>query len=263
MGLIICYPKKAEHPLYVEDLGVRISTLEELCYIIHEFPIILDERFLESGVISFVKYELGINLHVEGQKCDEIFLGILSLGDYYSANEIDHFRMKLSELRTMETYRFLKMRGDFMFSIQRYGRAIRFYTDAVSAAEQSNASKNILSQLFANIGSANANLFRYDAAFAAYKSSLEYEQNRNVVKMIYFLSFMDPVIENKETYQSFCEGRIDPAWDREYDTITEKVRTSVAVDKLREELNRDALKRAKTISDYYVSWKQDYRKMIE
>ncbi len=53
MGLILCEKKDCDKPLYIEDLNINIYSLEELCYLIYDNPILVMEDFIDRDLFAF------------------------------------------------------------------------------------------------------------------------------------------------------------------------------------------------------------------
>ena len=45
-GYILCHEKRAETPYYIEAAGIKIWTIEELCYFICQYVWLLDDSFV-------------------------------------------------------------------------------------------------------------------------------------------------------------------------------------------------------------------------
>jgi len=54
MGLILCSENEAKKPYYIEELSVNIYSIEELCYIIYEHPLLVLDNFISPGLIEFI-----------------------------------------------------------------------------------------------------------------------------------------------------------------------------------------------------------------
>lgn len=262
MGIILCNSKRAERPYYIESIGKRIFSAEQLCYFIYEYPLIAIDGFVNDRLISFIRNELKLNPRMGSVTTDEFLISILELTDYYNSNDIDVFRNKLTHIRSLKKHEFLKAKADFMFRLSHYGAAIRFYEDSAEEAVVSGNDLKFLSEVWHNKGSCYANLFEYEKAFDAYKNAYEYNKDKLILKHIYFLSFIDPIIENRQRYQEMLGGKTDPHWDREYESVVEQASSSVAVEEFREELNKDSVKRLKAINEQILSQKLQFREMI-
>ena len=62
MGLILCSENEAKKPYYIEELSVNIYSIEELCYIIYEHPLLVLDNFISPGLIEFINIDLGMNI---------------------------------------------------------------------------------------------------------------------------------------------------------------------------------------------------------
>ena len=127
MGLILCHENQALRPYYIDDLGIHIYTIEQLCYCIYEYPLIAADGFVTRSLLDFITSELHLYLRTEGIREDDLLISILGICDYYTSAEVDRFRTRMQELRKLKRAAFLKEKGDFLFGLHKYGKAIKTY----------------------------------------------------------------------------------------------------------------------------------------
>ena len=266
MGLILCEKYDVKHPLYVNILGIRIYSLEELCYIIYEYPLLVIDDFVGDKLFSFLLDDLNLGMsavHMKKKKADgyhdeDILIDILSYSDYYTPAEVDKYKLKLASYRQLERHEYLKQKADFMFSIQKYSNAVRFYESALAECPKNDTFK---ASIESNIGCCFANMFNYDKAFDSFVESYKTEKNANAVKNIYYLSIVEPVIEKKQQYMAYVEDKVNAQWDSDYNKAVADAHNSEEISKLNEVFNKDSVKRNREITKIFNTWKQDYRNM--
>ena len=57
-GYILCHEKKAARPYYIEAVGIRIWTIEELCYYVSSYVWLLDSGFFCEDLCDWVDRQL-------------------------------------------------------------------------------------------------------------------------------------------------------------------------------------------------------------
>ena len=119
-GIILCRTGRALKPLVLEEPGVQIYSLEELCYYIYNNIYILTNAFLDEKLIAFIRTEIKEPLladKLEQLKCEnaglaEAVVTILKYVDYYDTAEIEQVKDLLAMLDTQKVYERMKMRAD-------------------------------------------------------------------------------------------------------------------------------------------------------
>ena len=51
-SLILCRTKEAVRPYHIRDMGVRIYTLEELCYLVYNNIYVISKDFFSDSLIN-------------------------------------------------------------------------------------------------------------------------------------------------------------------------------------------------------------------
>ena len=60
MSFDLCTVKTAEHPFYIESVGVSIYSIEELCFFLKENLYLIDKSIMNSSLCDWVRDELGL-----------------------------------------------------------------------------------------------------------------------------------------------------------------------------------------------------------
>ena len=55
--MILCRTKEAQNPFVVEHTGIKIYTLEELCYYIYNNIYLIGKEFISEGLLTFIRVE--------------------------------------------------------------------------------------------------------------------------------------------------------------------------------------------------------------
>ena len=56
---ILCRTKRAEKPFYIENIGVNIYSIEELCYFFHHNIYLIDGTLINEELIESLKEKEG------------------------------------------------------------------------------------------------------------------------------------------------------------------------------------------------------------
>ena len=59
MSLILCRMEPVKHPFEVPELGVKLYSSQELCYVIYENPLLVMDDFVDYRLIQFIQEDLG------------------------------------------------------------------------------------------------------------------------------------------------------------------------------------------------------------
>ena len=60
MSFDLCTEKKAEHPFFIESIGIRIYTIEELCWFLHNNLYLIDRSVTSAALAAWIRDELGM-----------------------------------------------------------------------------------------------------------------------------------------------------------------------------------------------------------
>ena len=61
MSLLLCRLEPVKHPFVVAELGVRLFSSQELCYVIYENPLLVMEDFVDERLIQFIREDLDMD----------------------------------------------------------------------------------------------------------------------------------------------------------------------------------------------------------
>jgi tetratricopeptide (TPR) repeat protein len=286
MGLILCPHSEVSHPFYIADLGVHIYSLEELCYVIYRYPLLVMDDFIDEAFTDFISDDLKLSDYLRRMERaaghppdpDDLLCGILEYSELYTKEEITSYREKLRTLRGLNDEEYAIRKADFMFEIVRYGQAIRYYNKAlrsygngtgpsfasaaVRAASSNEKQQKLLAGIYESIGDSQANLMLYRDAYDSYSRACIISQDEVLLKKVYFLSLMDPDVENRKIYTGYLGDRIDDAWDEEYEAALHEISRGAGAAELDDIFDKDLVKRRRAVADILGRWKQEYRRML-
>ena len=270
MGLILCSKNEAKKPYFIEELSVNIYSIEELCYIIYEHPLLVIDNFLSPGLIEFIKTDLNMSIlgaqldkmKQERHAEDSMLIYILEFTEIYKNSEISRYRSELNNFMKLKKADYLKEKADYMFRLRRYGKAIRYYKAVIKMSVEKNPRDKLLAKTYHNVASAFANLFMFDKAYEYYVQAYNILGDKNILKRLYLLSYLDRREEIRLKYSESLGADIMQYWDEEFNQTVTKVKQAINKEEIDNIFKKDPIKLRKLLIEEISKFKVDYRNMI-
>lgn len=268
MGLILCRKNEVRTPLYSKTLATAIYSYEELSFLIYENPILATEDLVNEELISFIRDELGMSTFGDwlalqkkrGMKEEDLLIHILEYGDLYSNAEVIAFRSTLARQKQLTEREILQKKADFMFRVGRYALAARYYQHLIDSTEQKEGEE--LGEIYHDLASAYANLFRFDLAFENYKMAYEILEDEEILKKMYFLTLMEPEIPETRLPKLPQEGTKEN-WDNDYEAALNRANASEQVQGVGEIFAEASQRKQRArAAETLQQWKKEYRNMV-
>lgn len=141
--LIMCAGKIAEKPYEFKSSGVRIYSMEELCYYIYHNVDTITEELFHKELIVFIKEQLGLaerasfleNLIEKKAGVKDIVVSIFCSADYYSEEEIKQLLAQIDLLYSLNSAQRKKRHADYCFQREQYKVAMREYRHLLTSKE--------------------------------------------------------------------------------------------------------------------------------
>lgn|SRR5699024_4033961 len=107
-AVMICKNEPAETPYYIESMGVRIYSMEELAYFLYENIYLVDKKMLGQRLWDWLRTEMHnpeladrLQKGMEaGGSLQNMVLTILRSVDFYSQEELTQLTAKMKVLNT-------------------------------------------------------------------------------------------------------------------------------------------------------------------
>lgn len=269
MSLLLCRQEHVTHPYYAEELGLRLSSTQELAYVIYHYPLLVLDGFVGESLLDFMREELGqgfLALKIEqwmksGENPDEILPMILQESDYYTAQEIAHYRQQIADLRGKHPADYRRMKADELFSMRQYGRAVKIYQELLELPADAVVNETFRARVGNNLGSCYARMFRYDKAFEAYKRAYSADGNPEILSHLYCLTKLDPDLKLGERFKVLATEELRNGWDKDMEGARKRAENSVQVKQLDTLFSLEQPQREKGEMKLIKRWKQEYRTM--
>ena len=55
MSVILCRRERVSHPFFIESLGIRVGSSQELCYAFYHHPLLLIDDLMGQDLMDFIR----------------------------------------------------------------------------------------------------------------------------------------------------------------------------------------------------------------
>lgn len=257
MGLVtMCTGRVAPTPFLIENMDIRVYSVEELCYCIGEYTFLVDSELMTDALVEWIRLECAIpeladmlkRLMENSNSFVLFFTRLLGYTGYYTPDEIDKISRVLDSNENISPLQRRKNVADYLASTGRYESALKQYQLLYYDCEdrEDDAFKGVLLH---NMGYVNSRLFRFREAswlfIKAYRLNNErasLEQYLAAVRLMYMSE--DPKgILGKKKYMEFVASRgetvqdISLALERAMNRVEESLENSPEIVHLEEDLS--------------------------
>lgn len=266
-NLILCSSKKARHPYYVEQLGIRLYTGEELSYFIYNNLMLLDESFLDERLYRFLENEAGLPETAGKLRrwrgsagFGELLLVILQDVHYYGSQELLAFQAETKRLAREERENIVKERADYLVGVGRCYDAVRLYDLIPNLRYDRALSDPFKASIQYNKGAALARLFAFSDAVACYRSCYQLSGNEEALKRICYIRQLAPETPGAAEALAGTDPEKIAAWQAEFETEKARADAGGKAAALAALENRDAIRKGAGYKKQVEEWQAEYRR---
>lgn len=270
-SLILCRFKTAKRPYRVNGIGIKIYSLEELCYYIYNNVYLLGNDFIDDELLNFIGEEIGEKMLSERLELllkqhaglAELMVTILKYVDYYTIEEIENIKGVLETLSTQNILERLKARADSFLESQCYYSAIQNYMKILETPIDTSLPAMFYAKVNHNIGVAYTRVFLCKQAAHFFEEAYKIgwnEESKKCAAAAKRLALGDNVIERDDLSEQ------EYVLKRELETIMDNARYS---DEYRMLSDIERIKEEGQVTEYYEKitevlnqWKEQYIKYI-
>lgn len=133
--VILCTGKVATIPYYFDKLGIRVWSVEELCYCLYENAFLLEQDIVSNKLTGWLAKECDLPqlaevltplLHQKNSLAAFV-VKILEYVGYYNIQALTHVGNTLQAGASLSDYEKKKQRGDYLVTNRKYAKAIQEY----------------------------------------------------------------------------------------------------------------------------------------
>ena len=199
----------AKTPYYFENLGLRVFSVEELCYVLRENAFLLDREIVNKRLVRWIEEELNLSeladmlyplLHKKTPA--GAFAGvILRYTNFYEEETVEKTEEIYEAGANLSVYEKLKSRVDYLVRNEKYMAAIREYE--VLLGKLPEQEKEMTSSIIHNMGVAMCGLFLFEEAAQQFLKAYELKQDGET--LVEYLAAMRLSMK-EEDYIAFAAG---------------------------------------------------------
>ena len=247
-GYILCHEKRADTPYYIEAAGIRIWTIEELCYYLCRYVWLLDGSFVSESLCDWIDRELKMTklarlLYAEyyhGHSLKSFIEIVLNNTGYCSRQEIYQLTRLLYSMEHVTEMERLKQKGDYLLKDHKYRRAIGMYNKILTMRRNNELPPDFYGNVWNNKGMAYASLFLFEEAFVCMKKAWEEngtEEALNACLGALYLSVSKEEFRNRAEFEQLPEDAVWAFALKAEKSVPE--RYYIPPERLRKEYGRD------------------------
>lgn len=178
-GLLLC-GKRTTNPYYIEEAGINIYSIEELCYYLYNNTYMISADFFSHELAEFISDEL--ELPALGQrirqkidfKADlaDMVMEILTSVAYYSHDECKSIEETIKALGSKSKSERMKARADMLLDRRRYISAANAYKDILNSTDE-ECTADFIASIWNNLGIVYAKQFLFQDAVNCFRMSCD------------------------------------------------------------------------------------------
>ncbi len=178
--VLLCTGNRAETPYFIEPLGIRVWSVEELCYCLRENAYVLDEDIVSKDLTEWISKDCGLEeLAAELRPClkqpgsmQAYVTSILKYVGYYSAEEIDLIVKSFVVGGSTDDFEKKKKRADLLVESKKYTKAFVEYQRLLRELPENEII--LRAAVLHNTGVALCGLFMFSDAGHFFKEAYNY-----------------------------------------------------------------------------------------
>ena len=188
--LLICKEPIAALPYYIEGIAWNVYSLEELCYYIEHNTYLLEKDFMTEDLCTWIGKEVN-NLKLAERLRDimrmdgrlsEFVLALLVECGYCPRDTIKEIVALLREMEEKSDFECNKVRADRLMEREKFLSSIYEYNSLLESDEAGEQSKELIGNIWHNLGTAYARLFLFLEASHCYEKAYKYNGNLESLK---------------------------------------------------------------------------------
>lgn len=187
-GIWLCHGKTAAVPYYVEQADVRLYSYEELCYFIYHNLYLFGREMLTESFVRWLERDLELpglagdirEMVRQNTELVHIMERIFEDAPYLNAQEVQKAAKMLRTILNEPESVKRKKRGDRYVALHRYEAGIREYRQILKE-EGAEAYDGFYAQVYHNLGTACARMFRFKEASEYYMQSYRLKKDPEVM----------------------------------------------------------------------------------
>lgn len=271
--LILCSGARTNRPYTFPSTGIRIYSMEELCYYLYQHVYLIEEDLFRDSLFDFIEEELKLPERasklrlLKKQKADikTLVTVILCSTDYYTEYEIKSLLKTLDEIIGMPFIKRSCIKAITLLKNRQYSEAAGEYERIINSKEAAKLTPEEYGDLFHNLAVAKLHITGLKEASRLFYQAYERNHREESLKQyLYTLKLLDHNESYKEKIQEF---QIDKETEEDILSYLEQMESMAKDSKILQEIkllhntqaknqNRDKLE------EIINSWKAKIRQQL-
>lgn len=255
--MVIYCGKSNSNPYYIKEADLSIRSIQELAYFIYNYAILISNSFITKNLILYIDTSLKLpklasdinSMFNKKVNLSDILTHILANSNFYSDEEITHFRKKLLKLLSLPEEDYILSAGDKLFQLKKFEKAISQYSKI--------AKKNNNAML--RLALSYAKLQFYEIAAENFGELYKITKSINVLREAYFCLKLNGTAEKIREIEPRIDENLLADW--EYDIVSKiiKVRKDETMKEYEDIFLMGSSRIKDNISALIKTWKEKYR----
>lgn len=182
--VIFCKGKPGDKPYIIEDLKLRLFSIEELCYYIYSNVSLCDLELLKPELAAWIERQWGLpdlaeSIRVVLQKdprAERVAAQIFAYTDFLIKQEREAVCERIRKYSQLGIYERRKMRGDYYYLDGKFREAIKDYEEMLE--QKAYDDEKMHHGLLYNMGCCYASMFYYEIAYGCFLQAAELEVSK-------------------------------------------------------------------------------------
>ncbi len=179
--VIFCKGKRGDKPYVVEDLKLRLFSVEELCYYIYSNVSLCDLELCKPELAAWIERQcrlpdLAESIRVvlkKDPRAERVAAQIFAYTDFLTRQEREAVCERIRKYSQLGINERRKMRGDYFYLDGKYREAIKDYEEMLE--QKAYDDEKMHHGLLYNIGCCYASMFYYEIAYNCFMRAAELE----------------------------------------------------------------------------------------
>jgi hypothetical protein len=209
--LILCSGAKATKPYTFTRNGIRIYSMEELCYYLYQHVHLIDETMLSDELFHFIGRELMLPerasklLTLKKQKADlkTLVTVIMCSTDYYTEHEIKSLLKVLDEVTGMPIIKRNIIKAGYYLKEEQYQQAVNEYVQIIHSPEAIELTPEEYGDVFHNLAVAKVHITGLKEASKLFAQAYERNHKEETLKQYLYTLWL---INKEEKYPEKIEA---------------------------------------------------------
>lgn len=183
MGLVtICKGRRTRTPLFLEQAGINVYSLEELSYFLYHNICLVERRMFDERLLRWIGEEAGFselasrlrNGQAGGTSIQNLVLSVVGASELYSPGELSALEERIKGLSRLQEQERLKLRADELLENHNEWAAMEEYRHILKMHQNSRLGMAFYAAVWNNLGVCHARQFQFAKAAECFETSCEY-----------------------------------------------------------------------------------------